>query len=76
MSGPRYCIAPLNFRVPLCHWQAAIAWLLLDRFNAPGYITGSLMTLFALLFVVALVDRKTRIEVDLLVEHEKKGRAS
>lgn len=42
-------------RLPLSH--AAIGWLLLDRFDAPGWAFGVLWTLIALLvvgFVVGL----------------------
>lgn len=36
-------------------WGTAVLWLLMDRFNAPGWAHGVLWTVWGLLFIVFLV---------------------
>lgn len=46
-------------------WPCAVAWLLLDRFHAPGWAFGCWATVFLLSFVAVFVGWLNQIEVEL-----------
>lgn len=45
--------------------STAIAWLLLDRFSAPGWLWGVSLTLLAILWIASIYDVFTCEKVEL-----------
>lgn len=51
-------------RIPL--YQAMVAYLMLDKFNASGWVWGVVGTIFFLVTIVSFHDIMTEDEVELL----------
>ena len=52
----------LPSRLPIT--GAACAWLLMDRFAAPGWAIGAVLTMYVLVAVVALIERWNEVPMD------------
>jgi hypothetical protein len=50
----RFVIPYSQLPARLPFWQSLTAWLMLDRFDCPGWLYGVVGTLFALIWIVLI----------------------
>jgi hypothetical protein len=68
---PRRVISGRNLpsRIPL--WSTLTVWLLLDRYQPPGWVWGAVGLFFLLIWAAWLHDSFTKVDVDLLSNHKE-----
>jgi hypothetical protein len=59
----------LPARLPL--WSSITVWLLLDRLQAPGWVYGVMGTLFAIIWIAAIVKFFRQTETKIFNESNK-----
>jgi hypothetical protein len=65
MTPPRRTISATSLPSRLPVTTAALAYLLMERFGAPGWVIGAVLTLFALVCVGVLVERRNETREDV-----------
>lgn len=61
---PKYVISRGNLPIRLPTTQTIIVWLLLDRFNAPGWVCGVIAGIGAIIWLAAFIVLFTEKERD------------
>jgi len=61
----RKVVSEKNLPTRLPVWSSLIVWLLLDRFNPPGWAWGVVGTVFVFFWIVAITDIFVREDVEL-----------
>lgn len=61
--GRRYVLSRLQLPTRLPIWSSLVAWLTLDRLQAPGWVCGVVATLFAILWAVLIYSWWTEVPV-------------
>lgn len=51
--------------------STAVAYLYLDKYNAPGWVWGMVITLFAILWILCLLAKALQNQVDILKDDAK-----
>lgn len=51
--------------------SSAVAYLFLDKFNAPGWVWGVVITLFSLLWIICIVAKIIQEEVEVIKPADK-----